>query len=325
MSETRKQLTTANEMMRKSITDPALSLIEVQDSSITDETQRLQPWREKLASGEDQHISDAAAKDHPAISGTEKKHVDLEVELPTTVDQPVKQANPKKTHDKKATPTKPAKPTKSKKQDEANASMLLERCRNLCISLFYREHSPVRSLGFTSSIQGEGKSFLASITAQVLAHDSNKPVTLIECNWEHPTLHEHFDIPAYPGLAEWLRGTCSEDDIRYQVDKNLTVIPAGNGSYDAVKLLNQLNENGLQKAFKQTNELYIVDLPSIITTGYGSLAAGLVEAVVIVVRAQAISERMVIETCSQLDASSVHGIILNQVGSHIPRWLRQIL
>jgi len=311
--------------MRKNITDPALSLIEVQDSPITDETQRLQPWREKLASSEDQHISDAAAKDHPAISGTEKKHVELEVELPTTIDQPVKQADPKKTHDKKATPTKPAKPTKSKQQDEANASMLLERCRHLCISLFYREHAPVRSVGFTSSIGGEGKSFLASITAQVLAHDSSQPVTLIECNWEHPTLHEHFDIPANPGLAEWLRGTCSEDDIRYQVERNLTVIPAGNGSYDAVKLLNQLSANGLQKAFTHPHELYIVDLPSILTTGYGSLAASLVEAVVIIVRAQVIPESMVVETCSQLDASSVHGIILNQVGSHIPRWLRQIL
>ena len=78
-----------------------------------------------------------------------------------------------------------------------------------------------------------------------------------------------------PGLAEWLRGTCSEDDIRYQVERNLTVIPAGNGSYDAVKLLNQLSAHGLQKAFKHTHELYIVDLPPIITTGYGSLAAGL--------------------------------------------------
>ncbi|MGZ3622976.1 MAG: CpsD/CapB family tyrosine-protein kinase [Ktedonobacteraceae bacterium] len=322
MTETSERLTTENEMMEKSIKDPAPPLLAVKNVPITDETQRLQPWREKLASSEDQDIAEAEASDHSAINGTEKKHMDLEVELPTSVDQPVKKANPKKNHDKKATPTKP---TTSKKQDEAHVSMLLERCRNVCIALFYREHAPVRSLGFTSSIQGEGKSFLAAITAQVLAHDSSEPVTLLECNWEHPTLHEHFDIPANPGLAEWLRGTCSEDDIRYQVDRNLTVIPAGNGSHDAVKLLNQLNENGLQKAFKQTNELFIVDLPSIITTGYGSLAASLVEAVVLIVRAQAISESMVIETCSQLNDSSIHGIILNQVDSHIPRWLRQIL
>jgi Mrp family chromosome partitioning ATPase len=322
MSETSERLTTENEMKEKSITDPALSFLEVKDLPITDETQRLQPWREKLALSVDQTISDDEAKEQPAINGTEQKHMDLEVERATTVETPVKKANPKKTLDKKP---KPTKPTTSKKQDAANVSMLLERCRNVCISLFYREHAPVRSLGFTSSIQGEGKSFLASITAQVLAHDSSEPVTLIECNWEHPTLHEHFDIPANPGLAEWLRGTCSEDDIRYQVERNLTVIPAGNGSHDAVKLLNQLNEHGLQKAFRHTNELYIVDLPSVITTGYGSLAASLVEAVVIIVRAQVIPESMVIETCSQLNASSIHGIILNQVGSHIPRWLRQIL
>jgi protein-tyrosine kinase len=319
MSETSERLTTENEVMKNTLTDPALSNIEVKDLSTMDATQRLRPWREKHKSSEDQDISEAEAKDHPAINGTEKKQKDLELELPATVDKPGKKANPEKNREKEP------KPTKSKKQDEANVYMLLERCRNLCISLFYRENAPVRSLGFTSSIQGEGKSFLASITAQVLAHDSIEPVTLIECNWEHPTLHEHFDIPANPGLAEWLRGACSEDAIRYQVDRNLTVIPAGNGSHDAVKLLNQLNENGLQKAFKQTNELYIVDLPSIISTGYGSLAASLVEAVVIIVRAQVISESMVVETCSQLNASSIHGIILNQVASHIPRWLRQIL
>jgi protein-tyrosine kinase len=319
MSETSERLTTENEMMKNSVTDPTLSIIEVSDLPFSDETQRLQPWPGKYTSSGDQNISEAEVEDHSDIDETEEEQTDLELEPPTVIDTPVKKAKSDKINEKKL------RPATSNKQDAANVHLLLERCRNLCISLFYRENAPVRSLGFTSSIQGEGKSFFALITAQVLAHDSSEPITLIECNWEHPTLHEHFDIPANPGLAEWLRGTCSEDDIRYQVAKNLTVIPAGNGSNDAVKLLNQFNEHSLQKAFKHTNELYVVDLPSIITTGYGSLAANILEAVVIVVRAQAIPESMVIETCSQLNASSIHGIILNQVESHIPRWIRQIL
>jgi protein-tyrosine kinase len=322
MSETSERLTTENEVMKNSLTDPTLSTIEVKDLPTVDETQRLQSWREKRKSSENQDISDAEANDLPAINITEEKQDDLELELPSVIDKPLpalEKVNPKKTRSKKL------QSTKSNKRDEANVHMLLERCRHLSISLFYRENAPVRSLGFTSSIEGEGKSFLASVTAQVLAHDSIKPVTLIECNWEHPTLHDYFGIPANPGLAEWLRGTCDEEDIRYQVDSNLTVIPAGNGSHDAVKLLNQLNENGLQKAFKHPNELYIVDLPPIITTGYGSLAAGLLESIVIVVRAQIIPDSMVIETCSQLNGSSIRGIILNQGESHIPRWLRQLL
>jgi Mrp family chromosome partitioning ATPase len=320
MSETSERLSTENEETKNSVTDPILSNIEVRDVPTTDETQRLQYWREKRTSSETQSLSDDEADDLAAINGTENNQV--EREPPPVIDTPP--PAPEKATPRRSRVKKP-QPAKSTLRDEASVHMLLERCRHVCISLFYRENAPVRSVGFTSSIAGEGKSFLASVTAQVLAHDSSEPVTLIECNWEHPTLHEHFGIPASPGLAEWLGGTCDEDAIRHRVDTNLTVIPAGNGAYDAVKLLNRLSESGLHNAFKHAHELYIVDLPPIITTGYGSLAAGLLESIVIVVRAQVISDSMLAETCSQLNGSSIHGIILNQDESHIPRWLRQLL
>jgi Mrp family chromosome partitioning ATPase len=313
MSDKSKQVTSENEVMKHSFTDPALPGIEAKDLPTTDATQRLQVWRERDKSTTDIIVieakEEALTDEEQRVRVIEKK--DLSSALPGVVES-------KKTRGKKP------QPAKSTKRDEANARMLQEGCRQLCLSLFYREHAPVRSLGFTSSIDGEGKSFLASVTAQVLAHDSSKPVTLVECDWEHPTQHEYFGIPATPGLAEWLRGTCDEDDIRHQVDENLTVIPAGNGSQDAVKLLNQVLQHGLQNTLKHTNDLYIVDLPPIITTGYGSLAAGLLESIVIVVRAQVISESMVVETCMQLKDAPIHGIILNQDESRIPNWIRQL-
>ncbi len=260
--------------------------------------------------------------EQPATDETQKLQLPPKLELPPIINTPVPPptiAYTKKVFGKKT------QPLKFSPRDKANARMAQERCRQLCLSLFFREHAPVRSLGFTSSIDGEGKSFLALITAQVLAHDSTEPVTLIECNWEHPGLHEYFGIPATPGLAEWLRGTCSEDDIRYQVDDNLTVIPAGNGSQDAVKLLKQIQQQGLAKTFKYSNELFILDLPPIITTGYGSLAASLSESIVIVMRAQVIPDKMIAETCTQLKDLPIHGIILNQGESQIPGWIRQLL
>lgn len=216
-------------------------------------------------------------------------------------------------------------PVKFKKQDATDARMLQERCRQLCLTIFSQEHAPVRSLGFTSSIEEEGKSFLAFVTGQVLAHDSTCPVTLLDCNWEHPSLHEYFGIPAIPGLAEWLRGMCAEKDIRYQVKDNLFVIPAGNGSQDAAKLLRLIQRHGLLNMFRHSNELFIVDLPPIIATAYGPLAASLLESVVVVVRAQAVPDTMIVETCSRLKDIPVHGIILNQEQSRIPRWLRKLL
>ena len=319
MSEKSEQLTSENEVMKHSFTDPALPGIEAKDLPITDATQRLQVWRERDKSTSD--ITVIEAKEEALTDEEQRLQVIEKKDLPPRVDMPP--APPRIVESKKTRGKKP-QPAKSNKRDEANARMLQESCRQLCLSLFYREHAPVRSLGFTSSIDGEGKSFLASVTAQVLAHDSSKPVTLVECDWEHPTQHEYFGISASPGLAEWLRGTCDEDDIRHQVDENLTVIPAGNGSQDAVKLLNQVLQHGLQNTLKHTNDLYIVDLPPIITSGYGSLAVGLLESIVIVVRAQVISESMVVETCMQLKDAPIHGIILNQDESRIPNWIRQL-
>lgn len=211
-------------------------------------------------------------------------------------------------------------------RDAAIAHTLLEQCRQLCLSLFSRKSDPVHSLGFTSSMGGEGKSLLALVTAQVLAQDSNDPVTLIECNWEHPTLHEYFNIPATPGLAEWLRGTCQENAIRYQVSDNLMVIPAGDGRREAVKLLKRCQQQSLTKLFGHANELFIVDLPPVITSSYGSLAASLAETVVVVARSEAIPMDILTKTCEQVkEYSSLYGIILNQKRSHIPHWIQQLL
>ena len=203
--------------------------------------------------------------------------------------------------------------------------MLREQCRQLCLSLFFREHAPVRSLGFTSPLNGEGKSFLAMVAADVLANDSSEPVTLLECNWENPLLHQHFGFAATPGLAEWLHGECSETAILRRVSRNLTVIPAGDGKGDAVALLQHVRQKGLVNMLSRSNELLVVDLPSVVTTAYGSLAASLVESLIVVVRAGVTPDIMIAEACARLTDLPVHGLILNQVASRVPRWIRQLL
>lgn len=224
----------------------------------------------------------------------------------------------------KKVPTK-EKNVKLPPKDQATVHLVREQCQRLCLTLFSRKQDSIRSLGFTSSIGGEGKSFLALTTARLLAHDSLEPVTLIECNWEHPILHEHFGIPSTPGLAEWLRGMCNEQDIRYKVDDNLTIIPAGDGQQDAVKLLRRIQQRNLWKKLTRANDLLVIDLPPVITSSYGSLAAELVDTVVMVVRSEVVPAPVLAEACAQLKDASLHGIVLNQEHSRIPRWLRQLL
>ncbi len=218
-----------------------------------------------------------------------------------------------------------SKHKRSSKSDMLNATLLRERCRQFCVALFFREQAPIRSLGFTSAIGGEGKTFLARLTADIVAHDSGEPTTLAECNWDHPTFHKHFGIPAIPGLAEWLRGECRETDIRYQVDDNLFVIPAGDDRQDAVKLLRHLQQGGVHQLKLAANELLIADLPPILTTAYGALAASLVGPLIVVVQAGMTPSYLIKDTYEHLKDMPVEGVILNQTASKIPRWIRQLL
>src|SRR5579884_1196113 len=230
-----------------------------------------------------------------------------------------------------STENMPPKPTASigpqfiEKRDIERAQLFQEQCRQVCLSVFFRENTPVRSLGFTSSIGGEGKSFLSLVAAKVLANDSFQPVVLVDCNWHHPSLHEAFRCPLRPGLAEWLRGECQELPIRHQVGSNLTFIPAGSGKQDVVKLLQRIREKGLLNLLAHRGELLIVDLPAIMTTAYGSLAASLVESLILVVQAGVTPEDLLAEAYKQVKDLPVRGVLLNQLESRIPSWIRQLL
>jgi Mrp family chromosome partitioning ATPase len=201
---------------------------------------------------------------------------------------------------------------------------LRTRCRQLGQSVFFQGHAPVGSLGFTSAIPGEGKTFLARLTAEVIAEDNDVPVTLLECNWENPTLASTYNLASGPGLSEWLVGSCSLEAIRRQVTSHLRVIPVGDSTLSAIKLLRELQQKGVQRLLAHPDEVLILDLPATTTTAYGPLAAHLADALVLVVRMGVTPEASITEACDCLKGLPVHGIILNRVVSHIPLWLQRM-
>jgi protein-tyrosine kinase len=211
------------------------------------------------------------------------------------------------------------------RRDATQVRRIQEECRKVCLALFFREPVATRSLGFTSALAGEGKSFLSMVTAGVLAADTVEPVVLVECNWEHPVLHEFFDVPSQPGLAEWLRQECGEVEIRHRVGPNLIVIPAGEGARDPVRLLQRLREKSAAGVFSDRPERYIFDLPPVISAAYGELAAGIVESVIVVVRSGVTPDSVVADACARLKDLPVEGIVLNQVESQIPQWIQRML
>jgi Mrp family chromosome partitioning ATPase len=210
-------------------------------------------------------------------------------------------------------------------QPKKEAEVLRTRCRQLGVSLFFQLHASIRSLGFTSAIAGEGKTFLARLTAEVMAEDNGCPVTLLECNWENPALNSVYKLASGPGLSEWLLDRCPLEAIRRQVTGSLTVIPAGDSIDNATRLLQKLQQRDIHSVLTNPNEILLVDLPAAITTAYGPFAAQLVDTLILVVHMGVTPESYVAEACHYLKNSHVHGIIFNQADSHIPHWLQRIL
>jgi Mrp family chromosome partitioning ATPase len=213
----------------------------------------------------------------------------------------------------------------SAKRPADQLQVLRTRCRQLGISLFFHEQTAIRSLGFTSAISGEGKTFLAKLTAEAMAEDNDVPVTLLECNWENPNLSAAYNLTPGPGLSDWLLGRCPLAAIRREVERNLTVIPAGDNSFSSTKLLRQLQQRGIRTLLANPDEVVILDLPALATTAYGPLASHLADALILIVRMGVTPESFVTEACKYLKDLPVQGIVLNQVVSRIPRWLRRML
>jgi protein-tyrosine kinase len=196
---------------------------------------------------------------------------------------------------------------------------------HICLPLFYAEQDPVHILGITSAISGEGKTTAAWLVSNALAASSRRPVVLIECDWQRPTLSRDLELPASPGLAEYLAGTSDRSAIRHQLLPNLTVIPAGEGDRDAMTALAELGREDLRAGISDPDEMMILDLPSVLGSYYGTIAARLADSLLMVVRAGVTPSSYVTRACEELKHQRVEGIILNQVQTQIPGWLQHLL
>ncbi|HVG41168.1 MAG TPA: polysaccharide biosynthesis tyrosine autokinase [Chitinophagaceae bacterium] len=94
-----------------------------------------------------------------------------------------------------------------------------------------------KKLLVTSSIAGEGKSFVASNLALSLAI-SGKKVVLIDADLRSPKTSFIFKLQNEKGMAEFLEGKSDVDEIiKEGGNKNLYVIPAGHASINPTELL----------------------------------------------------------------------------------------
>ncbi len=272
-------------------------------------------WRSSLRVGDTMHIVDKLL----ALS-TRRVVEDSPFDVTSPLASSTSVARPGDGH---RPPAKGRPPSRASKRQDPRSALLQRQCLKMALSIFATPQ--VRSLGFTSAIVGEGKTFLASATAAALASKANRPVALVDCNWEHPSLHTLYNLPDAPGLAEWARGECELAQIRHQVSPFLTVIPAGVALGDTINITRKLSAHSINSLLAETNEVLIADLPAVLTSAYGAQFAQELDAITLVVRARATWDSFIAEAHHELDNAQVEGVILNATQSRIPRWIQRML
>ena len=141
--------------------------------------------------------------------------------------------------------------------------VLSEQFRNICtnLDLYNREGSKKRIL-ITSSIPGEGKSFISKRIAQSLAR-AGRSVVLIDMDFIKPFTSKYFELSDKKGVLDFLNGNASIDEI-INISKshdNMGIIGAGKLK-SATKVVKGndytglLLKNELELLFKQLSKTY---------------------------------------------------------------------
>lgn len=194
-----------------------------------------------------------------------------------------------------------------------SSALCAEQFRTLRSRLYrLREKSPVRTLLVTSTLPGEGKTFVALNLALAIARQHERRALLIDADLRASRLHVRLGAPSAPGLSDYLGGRADEFSILQADPKvELFLVPAGRSVPNPSELL----ANGTFKRFLDGMgpifDWVIVDAPPVLAVADASILAEFCDGVIVVVRAGETAQDLVKTTLQEFRGNNLLGVVLN--------------
>ena len=176
---------------------------------------------------------------------------------------------------------------KDKKLNLSERSILTEQILNLRNNLRFLltgvGHSPV--ILFTSSISGEGKTFISSHLGNALTYN-DKQTILLELDLRKPKLSQSLGINNATGISNYLAGNESLERIIKKVDytERLFIIPSGPIPPNPVELLESNKMKELFEILRQRFDYIIIDTSPLGMVSDAKSLASFVDSALFVVR-----------------------------------------
>ena len=175
-----------------------------------------------------------------------------------------------------------------------------------------REGQNLKKILITSALPREGKSFVASNLAQVLAQQHGRRVLLMDGDLRAPRLHEALGTAVAPGLTEYLLGQNEELDIIQRGTKeNLFFIPSGRTVSSAAELVANGRMKILLDRISPLFDWVIIDSPPAVPVSDASLMANHCDGVLMVVRSNSTPFDIAQKARQEFRDQILIGVVLN--------------
>lgn len=189
-----------------------------------------------------------------------------------------------------------------------------EQFRTLRSRLYQAQaNQPLRTLLITSSVPGEGKTFVTANLAQAIVRQPDRRALVIDGDLRRPRLHAVLGAPSTPGLTDYLRGEADEIAIIQNGPENLCMIPGGTEVSNPSELLSNDRLKLLLARLRNVFDWIILDSPPCLPVADATILGGLCDGVLLVVRAGATPSSVAERARLELKDQNIVGVVLNSV------------
>ncbi len=172
----------------------------------------------------------------------------------------------------------------------------------------------------TSSGPGDGKSFVNSNLAIVLAQ-ADKKVILVDADLRKPTQHRIFDLPNRMGLTNCLLNKSSvEETVQNGPYPNLSVLTSGPLPPNPAEILGSDRTKNFWISLQESYDYVLIDSPPVLAVTDAVLLADQVDGVIFVIKPGVTRSNIAVSAQDRLSRTGTRflGVVLNKVKNNSP-------
>ena len=189
--------------------------------------------------------------------------------------------------------------------------------------LFPESGKTPRSVMVTSTVPGEGKSFVAANLAVSVARHVNWNVLLIDCDLRRPSIDKQFGYKNVDGLSDYLVNKTALESLLLKTGiDNLTILPAGKLPDNPSELLSSERMAALleEVAARYHDRLIILDSPPPKLTAESVALARYVDGILVVVKYGSTPKDSVTGLIDKLGRDKILGAVVNNFDAGASRY-----